>query len=125
MDINDCKILICDDSVFARRQIKNMLSRCGNPEILEAKDGKQAMDLIKEFAPDIMFLDICMPNVDGKEVIKAGSQEKNLPYTIIVSSVGTKDNLKEVLTHGAKNFIQKPIVYDDFVKIVNKALDEI
>ena len=74
MNINDCKILICDDSILARKQIKDIIATLGSPTILEASDGQTAIDIYKNEKPTLVFLDIVMPKKDGniaiEEIIK-------------------------------------------------------
>ena len=70
MNINDCKILICDDSILARKQIKDIVVTLGTPTILEASDGQSAIDLYKTEKPNLVFLDIVMPKKDGNIAIE-------------------------------------------------------
>ena len=108
----DAKILICDDSILARKSLKGLLSEFGYENIIEVANGQDAVDKCQSDNPDIVFLDIVMPVKDGvtatNEII-AANPEMNI---IIVSSVGTQTHLKEAIKAGAKDFIQKPIDED-------------
>ena len=110
MDLNGKKILVGDDSILARKQLIDTIKGYGEgATFIEAKNGQEAVELYKENSPDICFLDIVMPVMDGvsavKEIIGANKQA----LIIIVSSVGTQSMLKAAIDAGAKDFIQKPI----------------
>ena len=122
MNINNCKFLICDDSILARKQIKDVIATLGEPTILEASDGQGAIDIYKEHKPQLVFLDIVMPKKDGniaiEEIIAFDSKAK----IIIVSSVGTQSQLKCALEAGATDFIQKPFNKEHIIDAINKHL---
>ena len=65
MRIEDTTILITDDSILARKQLKDIISTLGTPVFVEATDGQSAIDKYKEVHPDLVFLDIVMPKKDG------------------------------------------------------------
>lgn len=121
MTVNDAKVLICDDSVLARKNLVNVLTALGVKDIVEAANGQAAVDICKEVHPNVVFLDIIMPVKDG---ITATKEIKEFsPETIIVicSSVGTQTHLREAIKAGAKDFIQKPIESN----MVKQVLDHI
>lgn len=123
MNINDMKVLICDDSILARKQLKDILQEMGTPSFTEATDGQGAIDCYKEVNPDLVFLDIVMPKKDGNIAIQEIMAYDAKATIIIVSSVGTQSQLKCALEAGAKDFIQKPIDKQQVVEIVNKFLE--
>ena len=120
MGINDCKILICDDSILARKQIKDVISTFGTPTIFEASDGQTAIDIYKENKPDLVFLDIVMPKKDGNIAIEEIMAFDKDAIIIIVSSVGTQSQLKCALEAGATDFIQKPFSKEQIIEAINK-----
>lgn len=122
MDIDNGKILICDDSILARKQIKDIISIIGNPTIIEASDGEGAIQLYKEHKPDLVFLDIVMPKKDGNIAIEEIMDYDKEAVIIIVSSVGTHSQLKCALEAGATDFIQKPINKIHIIETINKYL---
>ncbi len=122
MSIDNGKILICDDSILARKQIKDIVSIVGNPTILEASDGESAIQLYKEHKPDLVFLDIVMPKKDGNMAINEIMSYDKDAVIIIVSSVGTQSQLKSALEAGATDFIQKPINKIQIMDAINKYL---
>lgn len=122
MSIDEGKILICDDSILARKQIKDVIAMIGTPTILEASDGEKAIEIYKENKPDLVFLDIVMPKKDGNIAIEEIMAFDKDAKIIIVSSVGTQSQLKCALEAGAIDFIQKPIDKSRITDAVNKYL---
>lgn len=122
MNINNAKILVCDDSIIARKQLKNVISIFGKPSILEASDGAEAVALFKDEMPDLVFLDLVMPNVDGKDALKQILEIDENAKVVIVSSVGTKDALIETVRLGAREFIQKPFSEFQIINALTKNL---
>lgn len=120
MNVNDCKILICDDSILARKQIKDIIVTLGTPTILEASDGQSAIDLYKAEKPNLVFLDIVMPKKDGNIAIEEIMAFDKDAIIIIVSSVGTQSQLKCALEAGATDFIQKPFSKEHIIEALHK-----
>ena len=123
MSIENAKILITDDSILARKQLKDIISTLGSPVFIEAVDGQDAIDKYKESKPDLVFLDIVMPKKDGNAAIREIMEFDPEANIIIASSVGTQSKLKLALEAGAKDFIQKPLDKDQVVKVVSKFLE--
>ena len=123
MSIENAKILITDDSILARKQLKDIISTLGSPVFIEAVDGQDAIDKYKESNPDLVFLDIVMPKKDGNAAIREIMEFDSEANIIIASSVGTQSQLKLALEAGAKGFIQKPLDKDQVVKVVSKFLE--
>ena len=117
------KILICDDSMFVRKKMRDAVVKAGVTDIVDASDGQQAVDKYKAEKPDLVFMDIIMPvksGVDALTEIKAFDSSAKI---VMASSVGTQENLKEAILAGAYDFLQKPIANDDVAKIVVKIYD--
>ena len=89
MRIEDTTILITDDSILARKQLKDIISTLGTPVFVEATDGQSAIDKYKEVHPDLVFLDIVMPKKDGNDAIRDIMEFDPEATIIIASSVGT------------------------------------
>lgn len=107
MSMENAKILITDDSILARKQLKDIISTLGSPVFIEAVDGQDAIDKYKESKPDLVFLDIVMPKKDGNAAIREIMEFDSEANIIIASSVGTQSQLKFALEAGAKDFIQR------------------
>ncbi|MCR5300910.1 MAG: response regulator [Lachnospiraceae bacterium] len=105
----DTKILVCDDSILARKNLCTILAGFGYNDISEVNNGEDAVNFCKENKPGLIFLDIVMPVKDGVTATKEIMQDNPDSKIIIVSSVGTQTNFKEAIKAGAKDFIQKPI----------------
>lgn len=123
MRIEDAKILIADDSILARKQLKDMISTLGSPVFFEAKDGQGAIDQYKANKPDLVFLDIVMPNKDGNIAIREIMAYDPEATIIIASSIGTQSQLKNAIKAGAKEFIQKPLEQQQITNTINRFLE--
>ncbi len=108
MKISDATILIGDDSILARKQLKDVVVSFGGQTIYEASNGEDAVKLAIEHKPDLIFLDIVMPVKDGITATKEIRAELPDADIVVVSSVGTQGQLKEALESGASDFVQKP-----------------
>ena len=102
-------ILICDDSILARKQLHDVVQRyVPDANVVEATDGKSAVEIFQQNKPSLVFIDITMPVMNGIDAIKEIKKLDDDASIVVVSSVGTKTELKEAIIAGAKDFIQKP-----------------
>lgn len=109
------KILITDDSLLLRRKLKQELES-QNCEVIEAKNGKEAVMMYLQHKPDAAFMDIVMPEVNGIEALRAIKEINRKAYVVMLSSAGTSSKLVEALKVGASDFIQKPYTSDQILK---------
>ena len=109
MKLEDAKILIGDDSILARKQLKDIISSLGGRNFLDASNGQEVIDIYKEQSPEVVFLGIVMPVKDGNTAIAEIMEYDPQADIIIVSSVGTQSQLKQAIQLGAKDFLQKPL----------------
>lgn len=123
MTINDLKVLVCDDSILARKQLKNFLTSIGCSNIIEATNGTMAVEMYKSQKPNLVFLDIVMPEKNGIEATREIIEFDKKAYIVMASSVGTQTNLKEALKLGASDFIQKPLNTEQIQKVINTVLE--
>ena len=123
MRIEDVSILVCDDSILARKQLKDVISTLGTPTFYEAADGVDAVKKYKEFKPDIVFMDIVMPKQDGIETVQNIMNFDPDAESIIVSAIGTMTQLKAAIELGAKDFIQKPLNENQVITLMDKYLE--
>ena len=119
MRLDNAKILISDDSILARKQLKDFISKYGTPTFFEASNGQDAIDIYKKEKPDLSFLDIVMPVKDGNAAIREIIDFDKDAEIIIVSSVGTQSQLRSAIEAGAKDFIQKPLNPEQLHSILN------
>ena len=123
MDITGKKILICDDSVLARKQLMDAVKEVSTgATFIEGKNGAEAVNLYKSEKPDLVFMDIVMPEKDGTTTLSEIREFDNDAIIIIVSSVGTQDQLKKAIQLGAKDFIQKPFENNQIQEIIELRL---
>lgn len=123
MKLDDTTILICDDSILARKQLKDIILTVGTPKFVEASDGQGAIDKYKEVKPDLAFLDIVMPKKDGNIAIQEIMSFDPDATIIIASSVGTQSQLRSAIDAGAKDFIQKPLQKQQVLNLINSFLE--
>lgn len=120
MEKESIKILICDDSLLVRKQMKTVLSSNGYNNIIEALDGTGAVELFKESKPDVVFMDIVMPELSGVDALKEIMAYDSSARVVMVSSIGTQSNLKDAITLGAFSFLQKPFEEKMVLDIMQK-----
>ena len=125
MQLDDLKILICDDSILARKQMKDIINSIGSPTIIEAANGQLAIDMYKEHKPNLTFIDIVMPVKDGNAAISEIMEYDSSATIFVASSVGTQSELKKALAAGACDFIQKPIDKDQVISLIKKHIGKL
>ena len=118
----NASILVCDDSILARKSLGGILSGFGYTNISEVSNGEDAVNFCRDNRPDIIFLDIVMPVKDGVTATAEIMQLNPGSKIIIVSSVGTQTHIKEAIKAGARDFIQKPID-EELLKQVLESID--
>ena len=119
MDIKKPTILICDDSLLVRRKMRDCLTEIGDFNIVDAANGQLAVDMFRQHKPDLVFLDIVMPDKTGIEALNEMKGIEVLSKIIMLSSSGTRAHLKEAMDAGADDFIQKPWDNSQIVHIIN------
>ena len=112
------KILTVDDSAFMRRLIKTTLSKAGYSNIYEAEDGAMAVEKYSELKPDLVLLDITMPNMGGLETLKAIRTADSEANVVMCSAMGQENMVIEAIRSGAKDFIVKPFKPERILKTV-------
>ena len=118
------KILIVDDSFYMRTILKNMLSDAGYSIVGEASDGVTAINMAKETNPDLVTLDLILPDNTGLDVLKAIKKDNPSVKVVIVSAVGQEAIVKDALNHGAQSYIVKPFAEDKVIEIINNAVND-
>ena len=123
MLLENARILIGDDSILARKQIKDLLASLGGRNFIDAANGQEAIDKYKSERPDLVFLDIVMPVKDGIQAVTEICEYDNRASIIMVSSVGTQDQLKQAIKAGAQDFVQKPLNAEQLTKIIQSRFE--
>lgn len=114
------RVLVVDDAAFMRVTIKNVLSKNGFEVVGEAENGSVAIQKCAELQPDIITLDITMPEVSGLEALKEIMKVKPDANVVMVSALGQEAMVKEAVLSGAKGFVVKPFKEDILVSALKK-----
>jgi two-component system chemotaxis response regulator CheY len=122
MESISLKILICDDSMLIRKKLHDCLQDFCCYDILEATNGQEAIDLYKSNKPDLVFMDMIMPVKSGIEAVTEIVQFDPSAKVVILSTAGTKANLKKALEAGAYDFIQKPFEEHQIKSVLDKQI---
>ncbi|MED4269078.1 response regulator [Geobacillus stearothermophilus] len=116
------RVLVVDDAAFMRMMIKDILTKNGHEVVAEAADGRQAIEKYKETQPDVVTMDITMPEMDGiaalKEIKKIDSNAK----VIMCSAMGQQAMVIDAIQAGAKDFVVKPFQADRVIEAINKTI---
>jgi len=123
-DREPVRYLVVDDSVFARKSLAKMIESFGGQVIGEAGDGCTAITEYARTKPDIVLMDITMPQMEGIEAVERIVQEHPVGRIIMVSSVGYQDNILAALQKGARHFVQKPVKPDALYEIIRYVLND-
>lgn len=115
-------VLIVDDSRMSRNMLSAILEDEGYSIIAEASDGVQAVAAYKQHKPDLVTLDITMPNMDGIEALKEILKEDASAKAIMITAAGQQSKLIEALKLGAKKFITKPYEKDEVINNINEVM---
>lgn len=116
------RILIVDDAAFMRMMIKNILTKNGYEVVGEAENGAVAVQMYKEFKPDLTTMDITMPEMDGIQGVKAIRAEDPNANIIMCSAMGQQSMVMEAIQAGAKDFIVKPFQQDRILQAIERVL---
>lgn len=116
------KVLLVDDAAFMRMMLKDILSNNGYEIVGEAENGAVAVDKYVELKPDIVIMDITMPEMDGLQAIKEIRAKDPQAKVIMCSAMGKQGMVIEAIQSGAKDFVVKPFQPDRVLEAVGKAL---
>jgi two-component system chemotaxis response regulator CheY len=114
------KVLIVDDAAFMRISIKNMLTKNGYDVVGEAENGAIGVEMYKELQPDIVTMDITMPEMSGLEALKEIITINPAANVVMVSAMGQEAMVRDAIVSGAKGFIVKPFKEDGIIAAIKK-----
>ena len=118
------KILLVDDAAFMRKMIRDTLEKNGYTDVHEAVDGADAVVKYDELKPDLVVMDITMPNMDGLEALKAIRGKDGSANVVMCSAMGQESMVMDAVRSGAKDFIVKPFKAERVIKTVTSILGE-
>ncbi len=116
------RILIVDDAAFMRMMIKDILTKNGFEVVGEAGDGAEAVEKFKELKPDLVTMDITMPEMDGITSLKKIKEIDPDAKIIMCSAMGQQAMVIDAIQAGAKDFIVKPFQADRVLEAIKKTL---
>lgn len=116
------RIMIVDDAAFMRMMLKNVLTKGGFEIVEEAQDGAQAVEKYTQCNPDLVIMDITMPNMDGIEALKKIKSMKGDAKIIMCSAMGQEALVIDAIKAGALDFIVKPFQNDRLIAAISRVL---
>ena len=116
------RILIVDDALFMRNMLRNIFSESGFEVVGEAQNGNEAVDKFRELQPDLVTMDIVMPEKNGIEALKEIIAASENAKIVICSALGQESLIMEALEAGAKDFIVKPFKPPKVIEVAQKVL---
>jgi len=118
------KIMMVDDAAFMRKVIRDTLNKAGYTDLYEAVDGADAVAKYNEIKPDLVLMDITMPNMDGLEALKAIRAADGGANVVMCSAMGQETMVIDAIRSGAKDFIVKPFKPERVLKTVTSIVGE-
>jgi two-component system chemotaxis response regulator CheY len=116
------KVLVVDDAAFMRMMIKDILRKGGFEVVGEAEDGSKAVEKYKELRPDLVTMDITMPDMDGITAVKEIRKLDGDAQIIMCSAMGQQAMVIDAIQAGAKDFVVKPFQPERVLEAVRKVL---
>jgi two-component system chemotaxis response regulator CheY len=118
------RYLVVDDSVFARKNLARMIETFGGQLCGEAGDGMTAITEYDRTNPDIVLMDITMPQMEGIEAAEKIVQKHPEARVVMVSSVGYQENIVAALQRGARHFVQKPVKPEVLYEVIKYVMGD-
>jgi|SRR5690625_543400 len=116
-------VLVVDDAAFMRMMIKDILEKNGFQVVGEAENGAIAVEKYKELSPDLVTMDITMPEKDGITALKEIKQFDSDAIVIMCSAMGQQAMVIDAIQAGAKDFVVKPFQSERVIEAITKALE--
>ncbi len=115
-------VLICDDAIFMRTMLKDILKQSGFEIVGEAQTGKEAVQLYTQLKPDLVTMDIVMPDMGGIDAVRAIIKEDANAKILMCSAMGQQALVIEAIQAGARDFVVKPFQPSRVLEAVQRVL---
>jgi len=115
-------VLVCDDAIFMRTMITDILTQAGYEVIGEAETGSQAVERYRQLKPDLVTMDIVMPDMGGIEAVRAICRDSPEAKILMCSAMGQQALVVEAIQAGAKDFVVKPFQPSRVLEAVQRLL---
>ena len=116
------RLMIVDDSNIIRKRIERSIKTMQFELVAVARDGLEAVNMFKQFSPDVVTMDLTMPNMDGLECIKQLHELNPMANILVVSALSDKATGLLAIKHGARGFICKPFTDEQLMDALNKLI---
>jgi CheY-like chemotaxis protein len=120
----DGKILLVDDEAHVRKFIGLVLKQCGSPTLLEAVNGRDAVEIYQRESPDLVLLDVNMPIQDGLQTLRELRQIDPNCVVVMLTSLANRQTIEEALQLGASNYIRKDTPKDEILAALQQTITE-
>jgi two-component system chemotaxis response regulator CheY len=120
--VSSSTVLVCDDAVFMRTMVSDILSQAGFTVVGEAENGKQAVEKYQQLKPDLVTMDIIMPEMGGIEAVRKITQMDPGARILMCSAMGQQSLVQEALQAGARDFVVKPFQPSRVLEAVQRVL---
>lgn len=118
----DRRIMLVDDAAFMTMVLKDILTRNGYEVVAEARDGIEAVEKYKELQPNMVLMDITMPNMNGIQAVRAIKEYDSKAKIVMCSAIGQQSVMDECKKAGALGYIVKPFKEERVLKAVKKVI---
>ena len=119
------RVLLVDDTTFMRRMLRDILVRAGFEVSAEASNGRQAVEAYRQARPDLVIMDITMPEMDGVAAVREIAGADPAARIVMCSALGQQELIIEALEAGARDFVVKPFVPEKVLEAVRKVMGTI
>jgi two-component system chemotaxis response regulator CheY len=117
------RFMIVDDSIFQRKNLGKMVSLIGGEVIAEASTGREAVDLYRTLGPDLVLMDLVMPEMEGVEAVEKILEFDTKAKIVVISSIGYEEVVNRALSLGAKHFLPKPVDINQAANVIMSVLE--
>lgn len=118
------RFMIVDDSLFQRKSLGKLITQMGWEVVVEAANGMEAIEMYQRWNPDLVLMDLIMPEMEGIEAVERILAFDQNAKIIVISSLGTSDLVDKALSLGAKQFLTKPLNTCEAANILKAVLEE-